>query len=324
MSDKSILAGILETPTVWLQLDSGVPRRLSAPFSGTEKIIGRDAEAKPLSAHARLPLETRLRIAFEQGLFALAYQPSIDARTGRIRGAEALLRWQDPLGEASAPSTFVPALEASGLILPVGEWVLREACARFAQGDPALTVSVNLAPRQFAQPWLVERIAEVLRDTRLPPQRLELEVTESVLENVEHAVHSIERLNALGVCVLIDDFGVGYSSLGHLKKLPASGLKLDRTFVTGIFTSRRDRLITESIIKLAAELSLEVVAEGVETVEQEQWLWRNGIRRMQGFLYSPAIPFDDFAAMARAQPFRPRKKAAKPLSRASRRSPRRR
>lgn len=318
MSDHSILAGILATPTVWLQLDSGVPRRLSAPFSGVEKIIGRDAEATPLAAHAHLPLETRLRIAFEQGLFSLSYQPSVDAKSGRIRGAEALLRWQDPLGEASAPSTFVPALEASGLIVSVGEWVLREACTRFAAADPALRVSVNLAPKQFAQPFFVERIAEILRETGLPADRLELEVTESVLENVDHAIHSIARLNALGVCVLIDDFGVGYSSLGHLKKLPVSGLKLDRTFVTGILTHRRDRLITESIIKLAAELALEVVAEGVEMVEQEQWLRRNGISRLQGFLYSPAIPFDDFAAMAEAQPFRRREAKPSPKIAATR------
>lgn len=243
-------------------------------------------------------------------MFSLFYQPNVDSRTGTIRGAEALLRWQDPLAEASSPSLFVPALEESGLIVSVGEWVLREACTRFASVDDTITVSVNLAPKQFAQPYLAERVATILHETGLPARRLELEVTESVLEDVDHAIRTIEQLNELGVCVLIDDFGVGYSSLSHLKKLPVAGLKLDRTFVTGVLGNRRDRLITDSIIKLAGELSLEVVAEGVETVEQERWLRRNGIERLQGFLYSPAVPFDDFAAMAKAQPFQRQEKAA--------------
>lgn len=308
MSDPrdAILVGILETPTVWLQLDSGESREIAQPFSGAERKLGQHGGKTDSAGLPGLPLASRLRMAFETRAFDVVYQPSIDTRSGRIRGVEALLRWNDPAHAASTPTDFVPELERTGLIGPVGEWLLQEACQRIgplsSAGAP-LGLSVNLSPRQFTEPGLVDRIAAILGEQGFAAARLEVEITESMIENLNHARATIEDLRALGVRVLIDDFGIGYSSLNHLKQLPVAGLKLDRTFIAGMLTNRHDRLITESVIRLAHELRLEVVAEGVEDIAHERWLRARGVQRLQGFLYSPGIGWRALAAMLREQPF---------------------
>lgn len=298
----TLFNGILEAPTMWLQLGAGAPQEIEQPFSGAERRLGRASSA----TDGALPLASRLRLAFESDAFVVAYQPCIDARSGLICGVEALLRWDDPAHEALSPADFVPELERTGLIGPVGEWLLGEACQRLgplrSAGKP-LGLSVNLSPRQFTEPGLVDRIAAILDARGFAAQRLEVEVTETMIENLDHARATIEELRALGVSVLIDDFGIGYSSLNHLKLLPVAGLKLDRSFVAGILTNRHDRLITESIIRLAHELELQVVAEGVEDIEHERWLRARGVQRLQGFLYSPAVDWRLLGAMLDEQPF---------------------
>lgn len=302
-SQGNMLSGILDTPTVWLQLDDCSARHLPSRFASTKPLRGYSGVS---ADDPPLPLSARLHRAFEDDEFQLAFQPFVDARSLRICGAEALLRWTDPLHEAGSPDLFVPVLEQTGLIVAVGEWVLREACRQILEvdchGDPAV-VSVNLAPRQFAETNLVDRIARILSDTKMPPCRLELEVTESVLEDVDRACATLHQLRELGVRVLLDDFGVGYSGLGRLKRLPVSGLKLDRSFVTGMLASRPDRLITESIIGLARELKLDVVAEGVEDREHQNWLREQGVNRLQGFLYSPAVDAPRLRQLVATQDF---------------------
>lgn len=309
---ESILAGILDTPTVWLQLDAASVDEIALPFSGAEKRLGRrsrtaDADADADEAEVpRLPLSSRLRRAFEEGAFSVVYQPQVETDTGLVMGVEALLRWSDPAKEAGSPADFVPILERTGLIGAVGEWVLREACTRIrhmsSRGRP-LILSVNLSPRQFSESGLVDRIATVLEQCRFPANRLEVEITESMIENLEYARQTIVALRALGVRVVIDDFGIGYSSLNHLKLLPVAGLKLDRSFVAGMLANRHDKLITESIIHLARELNLEVVAEGVEDVAHERWLRQRGVQRLQGFLFSPGVSAARLSALLRKQPF---------------------
>lgn len=305
----AIFSGILETPTVWFQLDSGGLQEIERPFAGAERKLSRAGGAAGSARHPDLPdlpLASRLRLAFESAAFSVVYQPCIDAHSGLIRGVEALLRWNDPAGAAQSPTEFVPELERTGLIGPVGEWLLQEACQRLGPlrtaGKP-LRLSVNLSPRQFTEPGLVDRIAAILEAQRFAPERVEVEVTESMIENLDHARATIEDLRALGLSVLLDDFGIGYSSLNHLKLLPVAGLKLDRSFVAGILADRHDRLITESIIRLARELELEVVAEGVEDIEHERWLRARGVQRLQGFLYSPGVGWRALSAMLREQPF---------------------
>lgn len=326
----AIFSGILETPTVWLQVDTGGIEQIDQPFSGAESRLGRldgQVDSSPSSELPGLPLTSRLRLAFENRAFSVAYQPCIDARTGLIRGVEALLRWTDPQHEANSPTDFVPDLERTGLIVPVGDWLLQEACRRIGpmrSADEPLGLSANLSPRQFTEPGLVDRIAGILDRCGFAPQRLEVEITESMIENLEHARATIEELRALGVRVLIDDFGIGYSSLNHLKLLPVAGLKLDRTFIAGMLTDRHDRLITESIIRLARELCLDVVAEGVEDRKHASWLRARGVKRLQGFLYSPGVRWEELEAMLLAQPFARRPAApAAGRSRSARRSPRR-
>lgn len=244
-------------------------------------------------------LEAGLRQALERGELRLYYQPKADLYSGEICGAEALIRWQHPLKGLVPPSDFIPLAEESGLILPIGEWVLREACLQAAcwqrDGLPALMVAVNLSARQCRQENIVEIVAQALQNANLDPKWLQIELTESmVMQDLGTAEHMLHRLKALGVSLAMDDFGTGYSSLGYLKQFPFDCLKIDRSFVQNITTEPDDALIAIAVIAMAHSLRLYVVAEGVETESQMHYLRNQNCDQLQGYLFSRPLPAADF------------------------------
>lgn len=239
----------------------------------------------------RLQIEAGLRRALEHNELFLHFQPIIDARSGRVTSAEALLRWNDPQRGLISPDNFIPVAEETGLIVPIGEWVLREACiqARAWQdiGLGNIPVAVNLSARQFSAYSLEESIIEALRTSQCPANLLQLEITESsIMDQVDQALETMHRLTALGLNLTIDDFGTGYSSLSQLKLLPVSTLKIDRSFVRDINIDSNDDILVDAIITLAQKLGLRTVAEGVETAEQVAFLAARGCDNYQGFLFS--------------------------------------
>ncbi|MDN4052190.1 EAL domain-containing protein [Massilia sp. YIM B02763] len=240
------------------------------------------------------------------GSFHLLYQPKVDLHTGRLFGVEALIRWRHPEHGLVPPPRFIGLAEESGLIVGLGEWVVRTACrqaqAWAAAGLDALTVSVNVSARQFEERRLVERIAGALRDSGLPPSALELEVTESLLmRDLNGAVERMRELKAMGVSLSIDDFGTGYSSLSALKSFPIGTLKIDKSFVRDLAHDADDQAIALAVISLGHRLGLRVIAEGVETEEQRDFLRAHGCDEMQGYLFSPPVPPERIADMLRAQ-----------------------
>ena len=250
------------------------------------------------SVGARLNLERRLRRALRDGEFLLHYQPQVDIGTGRIVGMEALVRWHDPEAGLVPPSTFIPVAEESGLIGPLSEWVLREACRQNKawqdEGLPRARVSVNLSARQFQQRDIAKLVMSILEETGLEPQYLELELTEStIMRNAEEAVVMLNELHALGIGLAIDDFGTGHSSLSYLKRFPVDRLKIDRSFVSDIGASNDDETITSAIIALAHSLDLQVIAEGVETAAQRDFLKQRACHEMQGYLFARPLPHDE-------------------------------
>jgi len=249
----------------------------------------------------RLMLETSLRRALERSEFVLHYQPKRDVSRGGISGVEALLRWQHPDLGLLPPGRFIQVAEETGLIVPIGKWVLETACAQNMawqrQGLPPIRVAVNLSPRQFADPKLLDDIRTVLDKSGMPPELLELEITESVvMQNLERTVRVLEAIKSLGITLSIDDFGTGYSSMALVKKLPIDVLKIDRSFVREIATDADDKAIAEAIIGLGRALDLTVVAEGVETPEQEAVLRGYHCDEIQGYLIGKPVPADEFAA----------------------------
>jgi len=248
------------------------------------------------SARERLTLETNLRHAIEQQEFLVYYQPQIDVGSGDILGVEALVRWDHPASGLIAPDRFIPLAEETGLIVPLGEWVLFTACT---QGKawlddaavPTLRVAVNLSPRQFRQSNLAAHVRAVLDASGLPPGLLELEVTESaVMENPDQASATLRDLKALGITISIDDFGTGYSSLAYLKRFPIDKLKIDQSFIREIPQDQSDMEIAATIIAMARNLHLKVLAEGVETEEQLAFLQIHGCDAYQGYLCSRPVP----------------------------------
>jgi diguanylate cyclase (GGDEF)-like protein len=241
----------------------------------------------------RLELESDLRRALERGEFFLHYQPKVEIASGLITGVEALLRWKHPTRGLVPPLDFIPLAEETGLIVPIGEWVLATACARTniwqGRGLPKLSVAVNLSARQFGDSMLLEKLTRIIRASGLNPAHLELEITESVvMANGECAVAVLDKLKSIGVQIAIDDFGTGYSSLAYLKRFPIDTLKVDRSFIRDIPTDSGDMKITRAIIAMAHGLRLKVVAEGVETAEQLQFLRSQSCDAVQGyFLYRP-------------------------------------
>ncbi|MEW5721826.1 MAG: PAS domain S-box protein [Thermodesulfobacteriota bacterium] len=246
----------------------------------------------------RLHLEGSLRNAIQRGEFVLHYQPLVD--TGRrVIGAEALLRWRHPELGVVPPAKFIGLAEETGAIIPIGEWVLRTACTQARRWqerwDRRLYIAVNLSARQFRDPALVEMVEETLRNTGLDPGSLKLEVTESsVMENPEETIAKMVALRAKGVRFSIDDFGTGYSSLSYLKRFPIDTLKIDRSFVTDSMSNVSDQEIIKTIISMARNLSIETVAEGVETQEQQDFLCGQGCSLMQGFFFGRPVPGEEF------------------------------
>lgn len=242
-------------------------------------------------ARELLQLENGLRQALEEDQFVLHYQPQHDLATGELVGVEALLRWNHPERGMIPPGDFIPLAEETGLIVPIGDWVLRTACAQSRTwrqaGLPPMRMAVNISPRQFRLANLSSRVQEILQETGLEPEALELEITEGMIMNdLEAAIETMQALGKMGVSLAIDDFGTGYSSLGYLKRFPIAGLKIDRSFVRDIISDANDAQIATSVIALAHSMNLRVVAEGIETAEQLSFLQEKGCDHGQGFFFN--------------------------------------
>ncbi|HEY9760951.1 MAG TPA: EAL domain-containing response regulator [Trichocoleus sp.] len=243
--------------------------------------------------------EKELRLALEREEFQLYYQPQINLQTGALFGAEALLRWQSPERGMVSPAEFIPLAEATGFIIPLGEWVLQIACHQIKSwleaGLSPLLLSVNLSSAQFNQTNLTSYITQVLQETQVPPHLLGIELTESLLvKDVEETIQRLKELRQLDIHVSIDDFGTGYASLGYLQHFPFDVLKIDRCFVSNIEANKTNAAITTAVIHMAHDLNLSVIAEGVETVAERDFLTAHHCNAMQGFLISPPLPAEAF------------------------------
>ncbi|MEX5627845.1 putative bifunctional diguanylate cyclase/phosphodiesterase [Pseudomonas marginalis] len=255
-----------------------------------------------LRARHQQNLESAIRQALEHDEFALHYQPKLDLKTGRILGAEALIRWFQPRSGWVHPADFIPVAEDSGLIVPLTQWVLRHACEQAqawrTMGLAPLRISVNISAIDFRQREFVDNLAAILKQTGLPPNQLELEITESVLmQNVDETVDILNRIKAMGVRLALDDFGTGYSSLSYLRRFPIDVLKIDQSFVRGLHENSQDAQLISAIIGMGKSLELNIIAEGVETLEQLNFLRAQHCEEGQGFLFSKAVPAKDFAQL---------------------------
>jgi EAL domain-containing protein (putative c-di-GMP-specific phosphodiesterase class I) len=256
-------------------------------------------------ARGRLDSETELAEAVERREFVLHYQPVVALSSGRVTGVEALVRWIHPRRGVVSPAEFIPLAEETGAIIPLGRWVLEEACRQAVawdrEGLSPLQLNVNLSAVQFQRDDLVETVATVLDVTGLAPSRLTLELTETiVMEDVEAGMVAMSRLRELGVRIALDDFGQGYSSLGYLKRFPLDNIKIDRSFVDGLVGSPEDQAIVRSVVMLAREMHMTVTAEGVETAEQLDAVRVLGCDEAQGYFFSAPLP--GVGVMAAASP----------------------
>jgi predicted signal transduction protein with EAL and GGDEF domain len=255
-------------------------------------------------SNERLTIETNLRHAMERNEFSLDYQAKLDLKTRAITGVEALLRWNNPYLGSVTPTQFIPIAEETGMIVPIGRWVIKTACAQNVawqkQGLPPVCMAVNLSLRQLMNDNLLGDIKAILNETRMSPELLELEITESmVMHNPERLVPILKKIKEIGVRLAIDDFGTGYSSLAQIKNFPINTLKVDRSFMRNLPMDTDNKAITEAVIIMGKSLKLTVVAEGVETIEQEKFLQEQICDEMQGFYFSKPIGPDRFADLLR-------------------------
>jgi diguanylate cyclase (GGDEF)-like protein/PAS domain S-box-containing protein len=258
------------------------------------------------AAQRRHAMSNALRHALARDELMLYYQPQVDMENGRIFSAEALLRWRPPGQSPISCNEFIAIAEETGLILPIGEWVLREACKQLRiwhdLGFRQMVIAVNLSPRQFFQPGFQDAIARILKETGIPGHCLDLEITEGILmQRSEDNVSTLKQLSDMGIKLSIDDFGTGYSSLAYLQRFPVDALKIDRSFVSGIGQDSNDTALVTAIISMAQSLRLKVLAEGVETAEQIEFLRTHGCLSAQGYYYSEAVAADDFTKLLRRQ-----------------------
>ncbi|MCC3372569.1 bifunctional diguanylate cyclase/phosphodiesterase [Cohnella sp. REN36] len=251
----------------------------------------------------KMKLEIGLRKGLDRREFTVHYQPQLEVGTGRIKGVEALLRWRHPeLGNVS-PAEFIPLAEETGLIIPIGEWVLYEACRQAKawqdEGLPPLRMAVNISSRQFQQSNLLGTVSRILQETGLAPQYLELELTESIIQDSKYAIATMGKLKEMGIFLSIDDFGTGYSSLSYLKLFPIDTLKIDQSFTRNILADAKDAALVQTIINMAHNLELKVIAEGVETQEQLHFLTLRNCNEAQGYYFSRPVAADELSALLR-------------------------
>jgi len=257
-------------------------------------------------AAERVALISELRQALDRNEFKLYYQPKVALDSGRIIGAEALIRWQNPTRGLVPPDKFIPLAESSSLILTIGEWVLREACSQMVGwlkgGCDLQHLSVNVSGVQIQRGELPSLVGEVLEESGLEARYLDLEITESILmTDPEYVTGVLQSLRALGTTLSIDDFGTGYSSLAYIKRFPINYLKIDRSFINDIPQDADDKAIARAIIALGNSLQLEIIAEGVENEDQRKFLLNSGCQYAQGYFYSRPVPADEFTALIAAQ-----------------------
>lgn len=298
------LERILDTPSTVVGIGPGASTVFVEPLlplTRARRMSGRRARMDYMPAS-----NLRLMLAAADEEFALYYQPSVDASTGLVTHLEALLRWPGgPNGYGT--QDVVRDLECSSLIRDVGRSMLNRACMDLAElrrsGTPQLSLSVNVSASQAADPTFVELIERTLKRYRIPPERFQVEITETMLDQTESIPEFVRQLRAIGISTLIDDFGLGYNNLGLIRRVPVAGLKIDRAFVAGLQDDRRCALIADSIIRLARSLKLCTIAEGVETSYQERWLRRRGVDRLQGWAYSKAVPLNVVRNLLLCQPW---------------------
>jgi predicted signal transduction protein with EAL and GGDEF domain len=257
-------------------------------------------------AHERMALQTDLRRALERNEFVVHYQPKICIDSGEVTGVEALLRWQKPEDGLVPPASFIPLAEETGLIVPIGEKVLRLACTQAkdwqAEGVPHLPVAVNLSAVQLSEEGLAGTVQRILTETGLDPAGLELEITESaVMKESEKAIAMLKAMREMGIRITMDDFGTGYSSLSYLKRFPISRLKIDRSFIAEVLSNSDDAEIIRAIIAMAHRMRMKVVAEGVETAEQLEFLREEGCDEAQGYYFARPMPAAEFSRWFQAR-----------------------
>jgi EAL domain-containing protein (putative c-di-GMP-specific phosphodiesterase class I) len=297
--------GIANYPDDGVDVDTLLANADAAMYRAKE--VGRDnfqfyTPQLNTKVHGKFLMQGELRNALARSEFVLHYQPQVDLRTGRVFAVEALIRWNHPKLGMVPPSKFIPIAEETGLIVPIGDWVLREACRQnkaWQNADfPPMAVSVNVSARQFREGDLVSRVGRALECSGLEAKYLELELTESlIMQDVDLAVATMKDLQGLGVLLSIDDFGTGYSSLSALKTFPVTRLKIDKSFVDGILFNENDKAVAGAVISLGKTLNLRVIAEGVETEEQAAFLRNVNCDEMQGYLFSKPLPAQGIAEL---------------------------
>jgi EAL domain-containing protein (putative c-di-GMP-specific phosphodiesterase class I) len=246
----------------------------------------------------RRELELNLRDAIERNELELHYQPVIDLRRNVVTGFEALARWRHPVRGMVPPAAFIPVAEDSGLIIPLGEWALQEACRQAVKWPSHLRIAVNLSPVQILAPNLPETVQRALSESGLAADRLEIEITERIImEDTERTLSNLRKLKEIGVRIAMDDFGTGYSSLSYLRSFPFDKIKVDRTFVSDLAEGTEQVVIVQAVVSIARALGLTTTAEGVEVGFQREYLAALGYDEAQGYLFSPAVPIDQVPAI---------------------------
>lgn len=275
-----------------------------ARTQGRQYLAANTDPAANVSLLAALDLERSLRKALDHNEFFLVYQPQLDLRSGRILGVESLLRWQHPMRGPVSPVQFIPVLEEMGLITAVGQWVLKQACWQAAQWSNqglALRMGINLSPRQFLDPNLFDSVQGAVQAAGAHPELIELEITESLaMQDLDHSIRLLERFRAEGYKIAIDDFGIGHSSLEYLLRFPLDVIKIDRAFITNITATRADRAIVRAVTSIGQTLGLQVIAEGVETQRQSDFVEALGVSEIQGYLIGKPMPPDELFALAKS------------------------